>query len=118
MGIITLKDLKFKAFHGVFEEEKVNGNTFIVDVKIKVDTSKAEKTDNINDTLDYVEVYRRVSVEMDIPSDLLENVASRINKSIAEMLVKGKIKTTIYKQKPPIGGACAYTSVTLKQKVG
>jgi len=118
MGTITLKNLKFQAFHGVYEEEKLKGNTFIVDISIKVDTSVSEKSDDLKDTLDYVEVYRRNDLEMQTPSNLLEHVASRINTSVSELVEKGKIKTTIYKQKPPIGGDCDYTSVTLKTKVG
>lgn len=117
MGVITLKDLKFYAHHGVYEKEKIEGNTFIVDISIKVDTSLAEKSDNIEDTLDYVEVYNRIDLEMNTPSNLLENVAFRINNSISQLVKKGKIKTTIYKQNPPIGGDCSYTSVTLKTKI-
>lgn len=117
MGKIKLKGLEFHAFHGVYEEEKVNGNTFIVDISVETDTSISEKSDNISDTLDYVRVYELIKLEMDTPSNLLENVAFRINNSISTLVKKGKIKTTIYKQNPPIGGDCESTSVTLKMKI-
>ena len=117
MSIITLKDLKFKAYHGVYENEKLEGNTFLVDIHIELDTTKSEFTDQLEDTLDYVEVYNRIKTEMEKPSNLLENVVHRINNSIETMIDEGKIETTIYKQNPPIGGECSYTSVTLTTEI-
>lgn len=117
MGKIILKGLKFNAFHGVYADEKLNGNTFVVDVEIKTDTAKAQMSDELIDTLDYVTIYHAVKIAMETPSNLLENVAFRINDAISEHLKKGKIKTTIYKKNPPIGGKCKYTSVTLKTKI-
>ncbi len=47
-----------------------------------VDTSKAEETDNLDDTVNYQEVYAVVKREMMISSKLLENVAKRILNAI------------------------------------
>ena len=115
--MITLKGLTFHAHHGVFDEERKNGNTFIVDISIKSNTKEAEQSDNLSETIDYGKVYLLVKKEMKVPSHLLENVAYRINNSVKNLIKKGKIKTTIYKKNPPIEGDCEYSSVTLKTKI-
>ena len=114
MGVIKLKGLKFHAFHGVYEEEQLNGNTFIVDVSIDTDISKSAESDELEDTVDYVKVYESVKSEMEIPSKLLEHVANRINNSLLTFINNSIIETTIYKMNPPLGGECSYSSVTLK----
>lgn len=116
MGSIKLKGLKFHAFHGVYEEEQKNGNTFIVDITIKTDLSISAKSDNLEDTADYVKVYNAIKNEMETPSQLLEHVVQRINKRISSFIKKAVIKTTVYKMNPPLGGECSYSSVTLKMK--
>lgn len=116
MSIIKLKGIKFHAFHGVFDEEREKGNTFLVDISIETDTTIAEETDDLSKTVDYGVVYDLVNQEMKKPSKLLENVAHRINAAVLEIISTGKIKTTIYKKNPPITGECKYSSVTLKSK--
>lgn len=117
MGTIKLKGLKFTAFHGVYAEEKEKGNKFLVDISIKTKTKEAEQSDDLKDTLDYEKVYSVIKSEMDKPSDLLENVASRIADSVGKLITKGKVKLTVYKKNPPIGGKCKYTSVSLNKKI-
>ena len=75
---IELKNMRFFAYHGVLAQERVIGNEFVVNVKIETDFSKAMDSDDVNDTLNYAEVYALVKVEMQQPSDLLEHVAGRI----------------------------------------
>lgn len=69
--------MEFKAYHGCLEQEKIRGNVFIVDFKGSLDLSAAAESDNLNDTLNYGEIYEIVAEEMSIPSELLENVADR-----------------------------------------
>lgn len=116
MATIELNGLTFHAFHGVYEEEQKNGNTFVVDVNIKTNISKSAISDNLDHTVDYVEVYKIIKNEMDIPSQLLENVVYRINTALSAIVKKASIKTTLYKMNPPLGGKCNYSAVTLKLK--
>ena len=53
IGIIELEGMEFKAYHGVLQSEKDNGNLFIVDFRGEVDMTKAVETDRIEDALDY-----------------------------------------------------------------
>ena len=82
-GVIELEGMEFKAFHGVLESEKMNGNLFVVDFRGEVDMSRAIEGDRIEDALDYSLIYNAVKREMSIHSDLLEHIAGRIVKAIA-----------------------------------
>ena len=82
MSTIALEGMVFHSYHGCLPEEKVTGNTFIVDLYIEADTSKAENTDDLNDTVNYSEAYTIVKREMEQPSKLLEHVARRILASL------------------------------------
>ena len=54
---ITLTDLRFHAHHGVLEHERLCGNTFVVQLRMAVDITCAAQTDDINEALNYAEVF-------------------------------------------------------------
>ena len=78
MGQITIEGIKVYAFHGHLPEESVLGGHFIVNVWIDFDSSKVVKSDNLEDTVDYVEVIEIVKHEMKTPSKMIEHPAKRI----------------------------------------
>ena len=75
---IELDSMNFYAFHGVAPQERTVGNPFIVDLLLTADVEAATVSDNLDDTINYAEVYAVVKQEMDRPSLLLEAVAGRI----------------------------------------
>ncbi|MDR0559018.1 MAG: dihydroneopterin aldolase [Prevotellaceae bacterium] len=112
-GIIEIENMEFFAFHGCCEEEKIKGNTFLVSVKIETDLKYASESDNIVDALDYRKVYDIVGKEMNIPSNLLENVCCRIKNSLRdEFAAIKKLTVKVSKLNPPLGGKVEKTSVT------
>lgn len=60
MDIIFIRDLEINATIGVFEWEKRIKQKVRVDLEMGAETSKAAKTDSINDTLDYRAISKRV----------------------------------------------------------
>ena len=50
--VIRLRDIQCYAYHGVLEEEKQKGNTFLVNVSVTVDDPLGVPSDNIQDTWD------------------------------------------------------------------
>ena len=117
IGTIELEGMEFKAYHGCLEQEKIRGNVFIVDFKGSLDLSAAAESDNLNDTLNYGEIYEIVAEEMSIPSELLENVAGRIMKAIEERfphLVEFSVRVS--KKRPPVEGIAQWSRVTLYHK--
>jgi len=117
MGWIKIEGMKFYAFHGHFEAERIVGNHFLVGIQIKTDCSKAAVSDDLNDTLNYQEVYLLVKSEMKKTSLLLENVAQRILDLLFETFPQiKKAKIMVSKLHPPMGGEIEKVSVILSKK--
>ena len=114
IGIIELDDMRFWAYHGCLESEKKGGNLFLVDFHGELDMRKAAQSDSLDDTVNYGEIYDLVKREMDIPSDLLEHVAGRIIRAIAERFPEFvRFSVRVSKRKPPVGGHVQWSRVTL-----
>ena len=101
---LTLDNLRFYAYHGVMPQEKVVGNEYIVNVRLKVDVSKAMVSDDVADTVNYAEVYERIKAEMAIPSQLIEHVANRIIQRLFKYFPTiEQIALKLSKRNPPMG---------------
>ena len=114
-GTIELTGMEFHAFHGCLPEERLNGNLFLVDFSCNYDFTAAAHTDCLDDTIDYSRVYDIVAAQMEVPSNLLENVAMRIADAVRDEFpeVSG-IRVKVSKQNPPVSGKAAWSSVTIE----
>lgn len=107
--------MRFYAHHGCFEEERAIGTHFLVDLQLETDTKTAEVSDSISDTVNYLEVYQVVKHEMDVPSNLLENVAHRVGKAVLSHFPDIKnIVVKVSKLNPPLGGQMESVSVEVE----
>ena len=114
VGIMELEGMEFHAYHGCFQKEREEGNLFVVDFRAEYHFKTAAKTDRLDETVDYGDVYKVIREEMDKPSNLLENVAWRIVKGIAEKFPQFiRFKVRVSKSNPPVGGACKWSRVTV-----
>ncbi|MEN9918857.1 MAG: dihydroneopterin aldolase [Bacteroidota bacterium] len=114
ISYILLEHIELHAHHGVMEQEKLVGNTFFVDVKIKVDISKATYSDDLMDTISYAEVYDLIKKEMSTPSHLLEHVGGRIIRTLRATFAEiEEIELKISKRNPPTGGQIDRASILL-----
>lgn len=111
---IYLDDLRFHAFHGVMPQERLTGNDYTIDIKIGYDVSLAMVSDNVDDTLNYAEVYKIVDQEMGVPSQLLERVAYRIGYRLSRKFTSiTSINIKLTKLNPPFGADCKGAGVEL-----
>lgn len=114
MAVISLKGMRFYAFHGCFDEERHIGTYFVVNTSFETDASKAQKSDNIADTVNYLEVYQAVKREMEVPSHLLEHVADRIGEALLLTFPAiDHLTVEVNKMNPPLGGHLEAVSVTI-----
>lgn len=114
MSIITLEDMEFYAYHGCLEHEKLLGNTFVVSVSMEIDTQEAGKSDNLEDTLNYQEVYDVVKQQMALPANLIEHLVQRILTALEEKLPKVKsFRIKLSKLNPPLGGKVDRVTIEL-----
>lgn len=101
---IYLRNVRFHAFHGVLPQEGIVGNDYLVNLVLDYDFSSAMKTDNLEGTLNYAEVYQKVREEMAVPSKLLEHVAGRIaHRLFSDFPEIQKLQLSITKVNPPMG---------------
>lgn len=115
MSVISIEGMEFFAYHGCFKEEQVIGTKFRCDLFLEVDTTKAEQTDNLHDTVNYQEVYQMVQEEMETKSKLLEHVGRRILNRVSEdfpHVAHAQLK--IRKLNPPLGGKMDFVSLELE----
>ena len=101
---IYLRNVRFHAFHGVLPQEGIVGNDYLVNLVVDYDFSSALKTDDLQGTLNYAEVYQKVREEMAVPSKLLEHVAGRIaHRLFSDFPEIQKLQLSITKVNPPMG---------------
>ena len=114
MGRIAIDNMRFYAHHGCFEQERAVGTHFRVDLAFETDTRRAEQSDNIADTVSYLDVYQTVRREMAIPSNLLEHVARRVGEAVlADFAAVASVTVKVAKLNPPLGGQMDGVSVEL-----
>ena len=102
---IRISGIRCYARHGLFEQERRVGNLFLVDLVVRYDALEGMESDTLTGTIDYSLLYDLVRTEMDIPSDLIENVAYRILTHIhAEFPEVHSAEVSITKCTPPIPG--------------
>lgn len=114
MSTIRLKNVRIFTNHGCLVEEEKIGSDYLVNLTVKADLSEPAKTDNLNDTVDYVHLQHIIKTEMTKRSKLLEHVGQRIlDRIFTEIPLVKKAKVSISKLNPPIGGDVAEVVVTM-----
>ena len=117
MGIIKLNNIRTFSYHGCLEEEAKIGSNYSVNLTIKTNLEPSAKTDELTDTVDYVDLNRIVVEEMAIRAKLLEHVAKRImDRVLKELQMVTKIEVEVTKLNPPIGGDVEGVTIIMKQK--
>lgn len=116
MGVIRIEQMEFYSYHGHYEEERIVGNRFLVDLMMETDCSAASQSDVLEDALDYQKAYELVQEEMKQKSFLLEHIARRILDTLFnnfDNLELAEVKVS--KLNPPMGGKIKAVSVTLQR---
>lgn len=76
---IELRGLRVHGHHGVLESERRDGQVFVVDVALEVDTRAAAASDGLADTVDYADLAARLAaVVSGEPVNLIETLAERL----------------------------------------
>lgn len=115
MGKVSLEGMEFYARHGYYEEERVIGNKYSVDVTLEVDFSEAASDDRLEGTVNYEKVYEIVQGVMSIDANLLEHLAGKMIKALKDNFPGvHKAQVKISKYNPPIKGLCHKATVELE----
>jgi dihydroneopterin aldolase len=111
---LTVRGIRGFGRHGVLESERRDGQEFVVDVMLGVDTRAASSRDDLTRTVHYGVVAERVktAVETD-PVDLIETLAQRIaDLCLSEQLVQW-VEVTVHKPDAPIDVAFEDVALTI-----
>ena len=112
---IELKNVHLYAYHGVMEQEREIGAWYTIDASLLISDHNCLSSDDINGTVSYADVYDIIRVEMDTPSQLLENVCYRIcNRIHSAFCQVVEIKITLSKDTPPMNGDRLSAGVTIR----
>lgn len=97
---ILLEGMVFFGRHGVLPSERELGQRFVVDLEMQLDLRPAGVSDDLAETVDYSEVYRRVrEIVEGEPYGLIEAVAEHIAATTLES--SHKIETVRVKVSKP-----------------
>lgn len=111
---ITLTGIRTFGYHGVYADERRDGQYFIVDLTLFVDTRRAAETDDVVDTVHYGEVAELVAtIVSGDPVDLLETLAAHLATSLLAIDQVRRVRVTIHKPDAPIPVPFTDVSVTI-----
>ena len=117
MDKIFLKNMEFFAYHGVLNDERINGQYFEIDLEMVLDLTKAAETDDLQDTVDYGQIYLVVKeATTKNRYNLVETLASKI---IEEIFTKNskiqEVTVSIRKPQAPIDGKLTGPEVQIQR---
>lgn len=111
---IALRGIRVHAHHGVYPAERAEGQLFVVDVVLGVDTSVAAATDSLADTVNYAELAENVAKAVGSdPVDLIETVAHRVADVCLESPLVADVEVTVHKPQAPVGVQLDDIAVTI-----
>jgi 7,8-dihydroneopterin aldolase/epimerase/oxygenase len=117
MDRIELIGMEFYGFHGVFAEEQALGQRFTVDAILTYPLQDAGKSDSLDLTVNYADVYARVKEIVEgPPKKLLESVAESIADALFEQFPVHAVEIRVVKEHPPIPGVIRQVAVRIQRQ--
>lgn len=114
---VALRGLTARGRHGVFEHERRDGQDFVVDVVLGLDTREAARTDDLGRTVDYGGLADRlVAVVEGDPVDLIETLAARLAEVCLREALVQEVEVTVHKPQAPITHRFADVAVTIHRR--
>jgi dihydroneopterin aldolase len=113
---IVLTGLEVFGRHGVFDHEKRDGQTFIIDLTVWHDATAAAASDDLADTVDYGDLAERVvRIVGGEPRNLIEKVAAEIADEIMSVAGVIAVEVTVHKPAAPIPHTFADVAVVARR---
>lgn len=110
---ITLKNMRFYAYHGFYEVEQKVGGWYSVDVVAEPANEWSGCDDDLANTVNYETIYNIVRKEMSIKSRLIEHVAVRILRKLETAIADTAFTVRVHKHNPPLGGEVSEAEVEI-----
>ena len=114
---LAVRGIEAVGHHGVFDFERRDGQLFVADVVLGIDTRPAARCDDLHDTVDYGSLVAKVkkAIESD-PVDLIETLAQRIaDVCLAEAGVQWA-EVTVHKPDAPVEATFSDVTLTINRR--
>jgi dihydroneopterin aldolase len=109
---IALRGLRAYGRHGVYPRERRDGQEFVVDAVLAVDTRPAAATDDLSRTVDYGALAARLAaVVTGDPVKLIETLAERLAQECLSESAVWEVEITVHKPHAPV--TCPVDDVTV-----
>ncbi len=100
---IELRGLTIRGNHGVFAHERRDGQDFVVDLILWLDSRPAAASDDLADTVDYGALaHRAADIVAGEPRDLIETVCAEIAEDVMSDERVAACEVTLHKPSAPI----------------
>ena len=117
MDKIYIRGLRVYAYHGVKETEKEKGQTFELDITLEADLRRPGATDDLNDTVNYSKVTKRVLAVMQAEkNDLIERAAQRVAEAVLADFPVEAVTVLLKKPRAPIAADFDYVAVEITRR--
>jgi dihydroneopterin aldolase len=114
---ITLRGLSVRGHHGVFPHERADGQTFVVDLVLGLDTTAAAAGDDLTATVHYGVIAEQVAaVVAGEPVNLIETLAQRIADTCLGHEAVEEVEVTVHKPQAPITVPFDDVTVTITRR--
>lgn len=114
---IHIRGLHMVARHGVYEEERIEGRSFWVDLDAMVPTKPAGETDDLDRTVDYRRLTSAILSVLEGPGrNLIETLAESIAMQVfADIPVIESVRVTVWKRALGVPGDPERVGVTIER---
>jgi dihydroneopterin aldolase len=113
---LTVRGLAVHGHHGVLDFERRDGQEFVIDLVLGLDTRPAADSDDLQETVDYGTLVGEVrsAVEHD-PVDLIETLAQRIAEVCLRHSRVEDVEVTVHKPHAPIQATFQDVALTINR---
>lgn len=113
---LTIRGLRAIGHHGVLAAERRDGQEFIVDVTLGLDTRPAASRDQLSHTVDYGTLAERLSSALSSdPVDLIETLAARLAGVCLSASGVVWVEVTVHKPAAPLQVPVDDVSLTIQR---
>ena len=118
--LIEVTGIRARGHHGVFPQERRDGQEFVVDIALEADLAGAGESDDLGDTVNYAAMAALVVARIEgDPVDLIERLAALIADDVltaeASRLLVDAVTVTVHKPQAPVGVAFGDVTVRVRR---
>jgi dihydroneopterin aldolase len=116
---IEVRGLRVFGYHGVLDSERQEGQEFLIDAVLWLDTAPAAATDDLSLTVNYAALADRlVAIAAGPPVRLIETLAQRLADAALAAPLAREVEITLHKPQAPVGHPVHDVSVTIRRRGG